>query len=75
MAKRVDAQRVYVLQRGGIWFYNGNINNLGWDLNIKAEEGNRSRFLLFMVLFATGSSAVPKHFYSSRRKCNIKKIL
>ncbi|HTY11706.1 MAG TPA: T9SS type A sorting domain-containing protein [Bacteroidota bacterium] len=35
---RVDTQRVYVLQRGGTWFWNNIVTNAGWPLNIVASD-------------------------------------
>ncbi|MBK7256486.1 MAG: T9SS type A sorting domain-containing protein [Ignavibacteriae bacterium] len=43
---RADAQRVYVLQRGGVWYWHNVVVNLGWSLNIQAAD--------------TGSGAMPR---------------
>ncbi len=43
---RKDTLRVYVLQRGGTWFWHSTITNTGWKLDIEAAD--------------TGSAAKPK---------------
>ena len=43
---RADSNRVYVLQRGGTWFWENTVRNLGWKLDIEASD--------------TGSGAMPK---------------
>ena len=35
---RVDSLRVYMLQRGGTWFWNNIVTNAGWPLNIVASD-------------------------------------
>jgi hypothetical protein len=36
---RVDSQRVYVLERNGVYIAVTSIRNRGWDMKIRAEEG------------------------------------
>jgi hypothetical protein len=43
---RADSQRVYVLQRGGVWYWHNIVTNLGWKLQIQAAD--------------TGSGAMPR---------------
>jgi len=43
---RKDSLRVYVLQRGGTWFWENSVQNIGWKLTIQAAD--------------TGSGAMPR---------------
>jgi hypothetical protein len=43
---RADSQRVYVLQRGGVWQWQNSVANIGWKLSIVASD--------------TGTGAMPR---------------
>jgi hypothetical protein len=43
---RADSQRVYVMQRGGVWYWHNIVTNLGWKLHMQAAD--------------TGSGAMPR---------------
>ncbi|HLP15581.1 MAG TPA: T9SS type A sorting domain-containing protein [Bacteroidota bacterium] len=72
--KRKDTARVYVLERGGIWFYNGPINNLGWDLNIRAAEGTGKLPIIYGVV-AAGGKSVPNIFIQAGSNVSVKNLL
>ena len=65
---RVANDRVYVLERGGVWFYNGVITNPGWDLNIKASDGDGALPVVYGVV-AEGGTEVPINFIDAA--CNV----
>lgn len=47
---RIDSNRVYVLERGGIYFVNTTIRNDGWPINIKAQAGDGARPVIYAVV-------------------------
>ena len=55
------ADRVYVLQRNGIYLMNGRINNNGWVLRIRAEDGTTQRPVIYLV--ANSAGTFPPHFF------------
>lgn len=71
---RVDPDRVYVLQRGGVWFYNGVISNTGWDVRIRAENASGSKPVIYGVV-ATGQSEVPNYFIRAEGNVFLKNIV
>ncbi|MGD8779890.1 MAG: T9SS type A sorting domain-containing protein [Ignavibacteria bacterium] len=62
--ERADLERVYVLQRGGMWFYNGVINNPGWPIRIKAEDGDGPIPTIYGVV-ETDADVVPHNFINA----------
>jgi hypothetical protein len=52
---RADSERVYVLERGGTWFFNNTIYNPGWTLDIEADTGSGALPKIYN-LFADGSN-------------------
>ncbi|MCB0746988.1 MAG: T9SS type A sorting domain-containing protein [Ignavibacteriae bacterium] len=70
---RVDLERVYVLQRGGVWFYNGVIKNIDWDLRIKAEDGEGPIPIIYGVV-ETGGTNVPIDFIDAQGNVFLKNI-
>lgn len=71
---RADTERVYVLQRGGIWFFNGTITNFGWDVRIKAQDGPGPKPIIYAAV-ATGESTVPTYFIHSEGNVFLKNIV
>ncbi len=71
---RVDNERVYVLQRGGVWFFNGVITNTGWDIRIKAEDGPGPKPVIYSSV-AAGDYKVPADFIISRGNVYLKNIV
>jgi hypothetical protein len=71
---RKDYERVYVLQRGAVWFFNGIINNIGWPLNIKAEEGPGAKPIIYAVV-AAASDRVPNYFIQAEQNVTLKNIV
>ena len=71
---RADLQRVYVLQRGGVWFFNGIINSVEWDVNIKAENGSGPKPVIYAAV-ASGEAAVPSQFIVAEGNVNLKNIV
>jgi hypothetical protein len=71
---RADLQRVYVLQRGGMWFFNGVITNIGWDVRIQAEDGTGALPIIYGIC-ATGSSTVPIDFIDAQGNVTIKNVV
>jgi|WetSurMetagenome_2_1015567.scaffolds.fasta_scaffold40749_2 hypothetical protein len=57
--QRADSQRVYVLQRGGTWFFDGIITNPGWTVNMKAADTGSVAQPAIYALPASGGTAVP----------------
>ena len=47
--QRNDLNRIYVLQRNGIYFVNTPIINNGWPLRIKAQGGTDKKPVIFLV--------------------------
>jgi hypothetical protein len=56
------ADRVYVLQRDGVYLMNGRVNNNGWVLRIKAQDGAGKRPVIYLVANAT-TGTFPPHFF------------
>jgi hypothetical protein len=52
---RLDSNRVYVLERGGTWFFNGKVENIGWTLHLKASDGDGPRPIIYNVANKLGS--------------------
>lgn len=46
---RVDPDRIYLLQRNGVYFVNTPIRNTNWVLRIKAQDGTERRPVIFLV--------------------------
>jgi len=54
--ERADPDRVYVLERDGVYLLNTNIRNAGWTLRMRAQEGSGRKPVIYMVTnTATGS--------------------
>ncbi|MBU0472898.1 MAG: T9SS type A sorting domain-containing protein [Bacteroidetes bacterium] len=70
---RADLERVYVLQRGGTWFYNGVIKNIDWDIRIKAEDGEGAIPLIYGLVEAGGTN-VPIDFIDAQGNVYLKNI-
>jgi hypothetical protein len=45
---RADSQRVYVLERGGLWYVKSAIVNPGWPINIKAGTGTARKPKIYL---------------------------
>ena len=70
---RADLDRVYVLQRGGTWFFNGVIKNIGWDVRIKAEDTEGDLPIIYGAVEAGGSN-VPIDFIDAQGSVYLKNI-
>lgn len=46
---RVDPDRIYLLQREGVYFVNTPITNTDWVLRLKAQDGTGRRPVIFLV--------------------------
>jgi len=59
--KRADSLRVYVLQRGGTWFWENSVANVGWSLHIEAADTGSGTMPAIYARPVPGSSplAVP----------------
>ncbi|MFH1197247.1 MAG: T9SS type A sorting domain-containing protein [bacterium] len=53
---RADLERVYVLQRGGIYFVNTTMRNNGWAFRMKAEDGTGQLPVVYLLRNATTNS-------------------
>ena len=54
---RASENRVYVLERGGVWLTESAISNVGWTLRIKASEGDGPKPIVYNLLNrATGGT-------------------
>ena len=62
---RADIDRVYVLQRGGMWFFNGVIKNIDWAVRIKAEEGDGPKPIIYGQV-EEGGANVPIDFIDAQ---------
>ncbi len=71
---RIDNERVYILQRGGVWFFNGVITNEGWDIRIEAEDGTGPKPIIYGIT-APGGYTVPIDFIKSRGNVYLKNIV
>jgi len=47
--QRNDLDRIYLLQRDGVYFVNTPIRNTGWPLRIKAQDGTGKKPVIFLV--------------------------
>jgi hypothetical protein len=63
--ERADLDRVYVLQRGGVWFFNGVIRNIEWPLRIKAEDGDGPLPIIYGTI-EQGGTNVPIDFIDAQ---------
>ena len=70
---RADLERVYVLQRGGTWFYNGVIKNIDWTVRIKAEDGTGAKPIIYGSV-EEGGSNVPIDFIDAQGSVYLKDI-
>jgi len=61
--ERQDTERVYVLQRGGTWFWNNTVTNNGWAINIQAEDGTGDRPKVYSMP-TPGTTSVPYNLVS-----------
>ena len=71
---RTDIERVYVLQRGGVWFFNGVIKNIGWDVKIKAEDGEGPIPIIYGTV-EEGGSNIPVNFIEAQGNVFLKNIV
>jgi len=60
-ATAADPERVYVLERDGIYLWNALLTNTGWVLRIKAAEGDGNKPLIYLVTNST-TGTFPSHF-------------
>ena len=72
--KRADVDRVYVLQRGGVWFFNDVIKNIGWDVRIQAEDVAGPLPIIYGTV-ANNSTTVPIDFIDSQGSVYIKNLV
>ena len=72
--KRADDQRVYVLERGGMWFFNGVIKNIGWDIRIKASEGTGPLPIIYGTV-EKGGSNIAIDFIDAQGNVSLKNII
>ncbi len=70
---RKDLQRVYVLQRGGVWFFNDVIKNIDWDVRIKAEDAAGAKPIIYGAV-ADNSTDVPIDFIDAQGSVYLKNI-
>ncbi len=73
---RRDSNTVYVLTRGGAYLSNAVITNIGWPLQIKANDttGNVSKPIVYLYLGAT-SQTLPGQFVSMRGNFTMKNVI
>lgn len=55
---RASLNRVYVLERGGVWFFNGTVSNNGWKLKIKASDSDAAKPIIYCILNPTSTSPI-----------------
>ncbi|MFH0736450.1 MAG: T9SS type A sorting domain-containing protein [bacterium] len=71
---RNDMNRVYVLQRNGVYFVNTQMRNSGWPLNIKASDGTGRRPVIYLVKNTTTSNN-PAAFVRVAEDLNLKSVV
>ncbi len=72
---RADSQRVYVLQRGGTWFWDGIVNNTGWTLDIEAADtGSGGKPIVYGVA-QTGTTAAPYQWVNVQGDVIVKNLI
>jgi hypothetical protein len=71
---RKDADRVYVLRRGGIYYVNSQIRNTGWTMRMKAEDGTGRKPVLFVIKNVT-SGSTPGRIFDLRGNLWIKNLI
>lgn len=72
--KRVDPLRVYVLQRGGTWFFNDVIKNIGWDVRIQAEDAAGALPIIYGAV-QPNSTSIPTDFIDAQGSVYLKNIV
>ncbi|HLP14830.1 MAG TPA: T9SS type A sorting domain-containing protein [Bacteroidota bacterium] len=73
--KRVDPDRVYVLQRGGLYYINDVIRAYGWDVNIKAQDSSVTTKPLVYGWVAPGTTQIPGDFIDAQGNVRLKNIV
>jgi hypothetical protein len=71
---RKDANRVYVLKRGGVYLSNSYIDNIGYTLRMRAEYGPGAKPTIFLVQ-NTGTSTYPGRFVWVDNSVNLSNLL
>ena len=59
---RADVNRIYVLQRGGTWFWQNSIVNNGWSIHIEAADTGNGGMPTIYGRPVPGTTAVPGQF-------------
>ncbi len=59
---RADLDRVYVLERDGVYLMNARVNNIGFPVRIRGAEGDGRKPVIFLVTNAQ-TQAFPPHFF------------
>ena len=72
--QRKDLERVYVLERGGVWFINTSIPNPKWPINIKAGPGSGPKPVIYCVKNSS-TNTFPTRVFSVSGNINIKNIV
>lgn len=71
---RVNPDRIYVLQRNGVYFVNTPIRNTDWVLRIKAQDGAGRKPAVFLVKNTT-TSANPAAFLQVAGNINLSNLI
>jgi hypothetical protein len=59
---RKDSLRVYVLQRGGTWFWENSVQNIGWKLTIQAADTGSGSMPRIYGRPTPGTTTVPYNY-------------
>ena len=71
---RKDPDRVYVLQRDGIYYINAQMRNTGWVMRVKAQDGPGKKPILFVIRNVT-TGATPGRIFDLRGNLWIKNLI
>ncbi len=72
---RADSQRVYVLQRGGTWFWDGTITNTGWTLDIEAADTGSGGKAIIYGTPAAGTTSAPYQWVNVSGDVIVKNVI
>ncbi|TAK51756.1 MAG: T9SS type A sorting domain-containing protein [Bacteroidetes bacterium] len=71
---RVDSERVYVLERGGVYLINTNIRNSNWTLRIKAQDTLGTKPVIYLIRNAS-TNTLPTRAVEVRGSMWLKNII
>lgn len=72
---RKDSSRVYVLQRGGVWFWDNEVQNVGWTLTIEGADTGSGPMPTVYAYNMPGKTGMPGNFINAYSDVHLKDVM